>query len=80
VEERKDGSLVVRQTILVERVTHRAMVLAKAAQGSRRSARRPRLKCSSKWAARCICFLEVKVDERWQERGEFYSLFGLEGR
>ncbi len=79
-EERKDGSLVVRQTILVERVTHRAMVLGKGGARIKEIGSAARAEMAEQMGRKVHLFLDVKVDERWQERGEFYRLFGLEGR
>ncbi len=79
-EERKDGSLAVRQTILVERVNHRAMVLGKGGARIKEIGSAARAEMQQQMDRKVHLFLDVKVDERWQERGEFYRLFGLEGR
>lgn len=77
-ETKKDGSAVIRQTILVERKAHRPIVLG--AGGARiksigEAARKDIIKFLGHPAH---LFLEVKCDEAWQERPEFYKIFGLE--
>ncbi len=77
-ETKKDGSAVIRQTIVVARASHKPIVLG--AKGSR-------IKSIGEASRRDIktflgspvhLFLEVKIDEKWQDRAEFYKTFGLE--
>ena len=77
-ENRKDGSTVIHQTIIVMRPNHRAIVLGK--KGSRikaiGQASREEMKL---WLKRKVhLFLDVKADEKWQDKSEFYRVFGLE--
>ncbi|MFA6279900.1 MAG: GTPase Era [Bdellovibrionales bacterium] len=78
-EERKDGSVVIRQTILVTKPTHRAMVLGKNGSRIKEIGSAARADLTEQLGRPVHLFLEVKADERWQERGEFYRLFGLQG-
>ncbi len=78
-EERKDGSVVIRQTILVTKPTHRAMVLGKNGSRIKEIGSAARIDLVEQLGRPVHLFLEVKADERWQERGEFYRLFGLQG-
>lgn len=76
-EARKDGSVVVQQQILVGRVNHRAMVLGK--QGSRIKAigSAARAEMIEQFGRKVHLFLDVKVDEKWQDKPDYYRLFGL---
>ena len=77
-ETKKDGSAVVRQTIVVSRKAHRPIVLG--AGGARiKSIGEAARKDIAKFMGHPVhLFLEVKCDERWQDRQEFYKMFGLE--
>jgi GTP-binding protein Era len=77
-ETKADGSIVIRQHIIIARAAHRPIVLGK--QGSR-------IKSIGEAARKDIAefmecpvhlFLEIKLDEKWQDRREFYAMFGLE--
>ena len=77
-ETKKDGSAVIRQTIIVSRKAHKPIVLG--AGGARiksigEAARKDIIKFLGHPAH---LFLEVKVDETWQDRPELYRMFGLE--
>lgn len=79
-EERKDGSVMIRQTILVTKATHRAMVLGKNGARIKEIGQAARQEMTAQFDRTVHLFLEVKADERWQEKSEFYRLFGLEGK
>jgi GTP-binding protein Era len=77
-ETKADGSILIRQSIIIARSNHRPMVLGK--QGSR-------IKAIGEAARKDIArfmdtpvhlFLEIKVDEKWQDRRDYYQMFGLE--
>lgn len=77
-ENRPDGSVLIRQTIVVSRKAHRPIVLG--AKGAR-------IKAIGEAARKDIAkfldqpvhlFLEVKCDENWLDRPAFYKMFGLE--
>jgi len=77
IEVRKDGSIAIQQQILVERVNHRAMVLGK--QGARIKAigSAAREEMAAQLGCKVHLFLDVKVDERWQDKPDYYRMFGM---
>ena len=77
-ETKKDGSAVIRQTIVVSRVNHRAMILGKAGAMIKTISQSSRTEIEKLLDHKVHLFLEVKIDEKWQERPEFYRMFGLE--
>jgi len=77
-EERKDGSVLIRQTILVSRPNHRAIVLGKGGSFIKSIGEAARKSISDEIGRPVHLFLEVKVDENWKEKPDFYQLFGLE--
>ncbi|MDX9690404.1 MAG: GTPase Era [Proteobacteria bacterium] len=77
-EERKDGSAMVRQRILVQRPNHRAIVLGKNGTRIKEIGQAARLEMTEQFGRPIHLFLDVKADERWQERNEYYNLFGLD--
>lgn len=78
-ENKKDGSSVIRQTILVTKKNHRPIVLGKDGSRIKSIGQAARQELSKILDRPVHLFLDVKVDEKWQEKGEFYRLFGLEG-
>jgi GTPase len=76
-EEKKDGSVIIRQTIVVLRPNHRAIVLGKNGARIKTIGQAAREEMTKALARKVHLFLNVKADERWQERPEFYRLFGL---
>ena len=76
-EEKNDGSVVIRQTILVTRPNHRAIVLGKNGAQIKAISQKAREELTEVLGRPVHLFLEVKADEKWQERGAFYQLFGL---
>lgn len=77
-EERKDGSVVIHQTILVLKPNHRAMVLGKNGSRIKAIGQAAREELSAQLDRSIHLFLDVKADEKWQERSEYYRLFGLD--
>lgn len=77
-EERKDGSAMIRQTILVTKASHRAMVLGKNGSRIKEIGSAARKEMAAFMGRPVHLFLDVKADERWQEKNEFYRLFGLD--
>jgi GTPase len=77
-EERKDGSVAIRQTIIVMRPNHRAIVLGKNGARIKAIGQAAREEMTRSLGRKVHLFLEVKADERWQDRTEYYRLFGLE--
>jgi GTP-binding protein Era len=77
-EERKDGSVRIQQVIIVGREGHKAMVLGKGGALIKEIGRQSRAELTDMLERAVHLFLFVKVDERWQEKRENYSGFGLE--
>ncbi len=77
-ENKKDGSFVIRQTIIVARQGHKPIVLGKAGARIKSIGQASRREIEKLLGHPVHLFLEVKVDEKWQERPEFYQMFGLE--
>ena len=78
-EERKDGSVRIAQTIVVMKPAHRAMILGKNGTRIKEIGQQARTEMMAQMDRTVHLFLDVRVDEKWQERGAFYHLFGLEG-
>ncbi len=76
-ESRKDGSVMVRQMILVSHVRHRAMVLGKKGSRIKEIGSAARAEMAEQFGHPVHLFLDVKVDEKWQDKQEYYRLFGL---
>ena len=77
-EEKKDGSVKITQTILVERENHRPIVLGKGGSRIKSIGQMAREEIQQLTGQKVHLFLEVKVDEKWQDKSEFYRMFGLE--
>lgn len=77
-EENKDGSVTIRQMVVVDRTNHRAMVLGKGGSRIKEIGQAARAELTDQLGRKVHLFLHVKADEKWQERPEFYRLFGLE--
>jgi GTPase len=78
VEERKDGSLRLEQTVFVERESQRPIVLGKGGQTLKWIGQKSREELTDLLERPVHLFLTVKVDERWQERREHYAAQGLD--
>lgn len=77
-EIKKDGSVIIRQSIVVSRVNYRPIVLGKAGSRIKTIGQKSRLDMEQLLGQKVHLFLDVRVDEKWQDRPEFYRLFGLE--
>ena len=77
-EIKKDGSVIVRQSVVVSRVNYRPMVLGKAGARIKAIGQKARVEIEQLLGQKVHLFLDVKVDEKWQDRPEFYRVFGLE--
>jgi GTP-binding protein Era len=77
-ETREDGSAVVHQTILVARANHRSIVLGKGGARIKEISQASRQEMSKLLDQKIHLFLNVKTDEKWQDRPDFYKLFGLD--
>jgi len=78
LEEKRDGSIVIRQIIVVAREGHRAIVLGKGGSRIKTIGEKARVDITRLFDRKVHLFLEVKLDEKWQDRPDFYQTFGLE--
>lgn len=77
-ETKEDGSALIRQIIVVSRASHKPIVLGTGGSRIKSIGQAARREISKLTGAPAHLFLEVKVDEKWQDRPEFYRMFGLE--
>jgi GTP-binding protein Era len=77
-ETKKDGSAVIRQSIIVARAGHKPIVLGKNGARIKAIGEAARRDITHMLGHKVHLFLEVKVDEKWQDRPEFYQMTGLE--
>jgi GTP-binding protein Era len=77
-EERKDGSAVIHQQILVARDTQRAIVLGKGGARIRAIGEAARLQLSELLGRKVHLFLHVKVNPKWEEDRGLYRDIGLD--
>ncbi|MDE2029331.1 MAG: GTPase Era [Alphaproteobacteria bacterium] len=78
LEEKRDGSAVIRQTIVVARDNHRAIVLGKGGARIKSIGESARADLARLFDRKIHLFLNVKTDEKWQDRPDFYRAFGLD--
>jgi GTP-binding protein Era len=77
-EERKDGSVVIHQQILVGRDTQRAIVLGKRGARLKEIGTRAREELSELLGRKVHLFLHVKVKPDWEEDRGLYREIGLD--
>jgi GTP-binding protein Era len=77
-EVKRDGSAIIRQKIVVARDGHKAIVLGQGGSRIKSVGQAARREIEKLTDQKVHLFLEVKVDEKWQNRPEFYRLFGLD--
>jgi GTP-binding protein Era len=77
-EERKDGSVVIHQQILVGRPTQRAIVLGKGGTRIKEIGAAARAQLSELLGKKVHLFLHVKVKPDWEEDRGLYREIGLE--
>ena len=75
---RKDGSVEIRQQIVVARETQRAIVLGKGGARIKAIGEAARGELAEILGQKVYLFLNVKVDETWAENREFYDELGLD--
>ena len=75
---RKDGSVEIRQQIVVARDTQRAIVLGKGGSRIKAIGEAARTELAGILGHQVHLFLHVKVDENWTENREFYEELGLD--
>ncbi|HEV2745728.1 MAG TPA: GTPase Era [Allosphingosinicella sp.] len=77
-EERKDGSVVIHQQVLVARPTQRAIVLGKGGARIREIGAAAREQLSQLLERQVHLFLHVKVKPDWEEDRSLYRDIGLD--
>ncbi|MEL7129326.1 MAG: GTPase Era [Pseudomonadota bacterium] len=77
-KELKDGSVRVEQAVIVGRAGHKAMALGKGGKTIKAVGAAAREELTDLLGRKVHLFLFVKVDEKWQEKRERYTDFGLE--
>ena len=77
-EDRPDGSTEIRQQILVERDSQKAIMIGKGGQRLKEIGQRAREAIADHLGRRVHLFLHVKVNPRWDEDRSIYREMGLE--
>ena len=77
-EERKDGSVVIHQQILVGRDSQKAIVLGKRGARIKEIGAAARAELSQALGRKVHLFLHVKVNPKWEEDRGLYREIGLE--
>jgi GTPase len=77
-EDRSDGSTVIRQQILVERDSQKAIVIGKGGQRLKAIGAAARAQIAQHLGRPVHLFLHVKVNPRWDEDRGLYREIGLE--
>ena len=77
-EDRKDGSTVIHQQILVERDSQKAIVLGKGGSRLKAIGQAAREAIAEHLGRKVHLFLHVKVNPRWDEDRGLYREIGLE--
>jgi GTPase len=75
---RKDGSVEIRQQIVIARDSQKPIVLGKRGARIKAIGEAARLELSEMLGAKVHLFLHVKVDEQWVESREIYEEMGLD--
>ncbi len=76
--ENEDGSVEIRQQIVVGRDTQKAIVLGKGGARIKAIGEAARKELSELLGQKVHLFLHVKVEENWAENREFYEVLGLD--
>jgi GTP-binding protein Era len=77
-EERKDGSVVIHQQILVGRDSQKAIVLGKSGARIKAIGEAARQELTAAFGRKIHLFLHVKVNPRWEEDRGLYREIGLD--
>jgi GTP-binding protein Era len=75
---RKDGSIEIRQQIVIGRDSQKAIVLGKRGTRIKAIGEAARTELSELLGVKVHLFLHVKVDEKWAESREIYEEIGLD--
>lgn len=76
-EEKPDGSVVIRQTIVIAKAAHRPIVLGKSGARIKAIGAAARAAMAEALERKVHLFLDVDVDETWQNNPAYYEMFGL---
>ena len=76
--QREDGSVEIRQQIVIARDSQKPIVLGKQGRRIKEIGEAARKELSDILGVRVHLFLHVKVDERWAESREMYEEMGLD--
>ena len=77
-EQRPDGSVEIRQQIVIARDSQKPIVLGKGGRRIREIGEAARKELADILGQKVHLFLHVKVDERWAENREMYEEMGLD--
>ena len=77
-EERRDGSVVIHQQILIERDSQKAIVLGKGGAQLKQIGQAAREAIAEHLGRKVHLFLHVKVNPRWDEDRTLYKDIGLD--
>ncbi|WP_271077630.1 GTPase Era [Aurantiacibacter sp. MUD61] len=77
-EQREDGSVEIRQQIVIARDSQKPIVLGKQGRRIKEIGEEARKELSEILGQKVHLFLHVKVDERWAENRELYEEMGLD--
>ncbi|MDR7102607.1 GTPase Era [Croceicoccus sp. BE223] len=77
-KENTDGSVEIRQQIVVGRDTQKAIVLGKGGSRIKAIGEAARKELSELLGQKVHLFLHVKVEENWADNREFYEVLGLD--
>ena len=77
-EERDDGSTAIRQQILIERDSQKAIVIGKGGRRLKDIGQKAREAIAEHLGRKVHLFLHVKVNPRWDEDRAFYRDIGLD--
>ncbi len=77
-EDRPDGSTAIRQQILVERDSQKAIVIGKSGRRLKEIGQRAREAIAEHLGRKVHLFLHVKVSPKWGEDRSLYEQIGLE--
>ncbi|RPF72527.1 GTPase Era [Aurantiacibacter spongiae] len=77
-EQREDGSVEIRQQIVIARASQKPIVLGKNGRRIKEIGEAARKELSDMLGQKVHLFLHVKVDENWAESREIYEEIGLD--
>ena len=77
-EDRKDGSTVIHQQILIERDSQKAIILGKGGQRLKQIGQTAREAIAEHLGRKVHLFLHVKVNPKWDEDRSLYRDIGLD--